>query len=110
MKTKRFITLFLLILVTAFAVTAYAEVNETDPDYIKGRFYLDSFGIDTSELEYDSPVTRGFAANAVSKALFDEMVITPAMTRFADVPPDSPCASAAYLLSNSGIMQGDGTY
>ena len=110
MNKKRLITVCVCILIMLLGVTAYAETNEANADYIKGRFYLESFGIDTSELEYTSPVTRGFAANVVSKTLFDELVITPAMTKFADVPPDSPYACAAYLLSNSGIMQGDGTY
>ncbi|MBQ7900880.1 MAG: S-layer homology domain-containing protein [Clostridia bacterium] len=109
MNKKKLVTVLLLILIMLCGITAYAEANETDPDYIKGTFYMEAFGIDTGELTYNSPVSRGFAANAVSKTLFDELVITPAMTKFADVPPDSPYASAAYLLSNSGIMQGDGT-
>ena len=109
MNRKNLITVFLLILIMLCGITAYAETNETDADYIKGKFFIEGFGIDTTGLSYDSPVTRGFAADAVANALFDELTITPAMTKFADVPPDSPHASAAYLLSNSGIMQGDGT-
>lgn len=110
MKNKRLITVFVIAVAMLFCINAYAETGENNGYSAMGRFYLESFGVDTSSMEYDSPVTRGFAANALSNALFDELVITPAMTRFADVPPDSPYASAAYLLSNSNIMQGDGTY
>lgn len=105
MKNKKLISLFLFVFVMLFSITAFAK----DSDSIRGKFFMESFGIDVSEMEYTTPVTRGFAANVLSKTLFDELVITPAMTRFADVAPDSPYASAAYLLSNSGIMQGDGT-
>ncbi|MBQ8525746.1 MAG: hypothetical protein IJ460_03390, partial [Clostridia bacterium] len=62
MKKTNLITVIMLVLLMLTGITANAETSNTDPDYIKGRFYLDSFGIDTSELEYDSPVTRGFAA------------------------------------------------
>ena len=110
MKKTNLITAIMLVVLMLSCITANAETSNTDADYIRGQFYLESFGIDTSAMEYESQVTRGFAANAVSKALFDDLTITPAMTRFADVAPDSPYASAAYLLSNSGIMQGDGTY
>lgn len=109
MKTKRLITICMLALVMLFAFTAYAQASETDPVYIKGRFFLESVGIDTTGMEYSSPVTRGYAANVISKTLFDDITVTPAMTKFADVAPDSPYASAAYLLSTSNIMQGDGT-
>lgn len=109
MKTKRLITICMLALVMLFAFTAYAQASETDPVYIKGRFFLESVGIDTTGMEYSSPVTRGYAANVISKTLFDDITVTPAMTKFADVAPDSPFASAAYLLSTSNIMQGDGT-
>lgn len=106
MKKKRLIGIFLMALVMLMSISVLAESN--DADYQKGRFYMESFGIDTGNMEYDSPVTRGFAANVLSNALFDELSVTSAMTKFSDVAPDSPYASAAYLLSNSNIMNGDG--
>ena len=72
MKTKRLITICMLALVMLFAFTAYAQASETDPVYIKGRFFLESVGIDTTGMEYSSPVTRGYAANVISKTLFDD--------------------------------------
>lgn len=109
MNRKNLITVFLLILIMLCGITVCAEANETDISYVKGKFYLESFDVDTDSLTFDSPVTRGFAANAVSKALFDELIVAPATTKFADVPSESPYAWSAYLLSNLGIMQGDGT-
>lgn len=109
MKNKRLITIFLLVLVMLFAVTISVQANEEDASYIKGRFFMQAFGIDTQGMDYNSAVTRGFAANVLSKTLFDDIVITPAMTKFVDVAPDSPYASAAYLLSSAGVMQGDGS-
>lgn len=108
MNRKNLITVFLLILIMLCSITVCAETNESDTYYTKGKFYLESFGVDTEGLTYDSPVTRGFAANVVANALFDELSVSPALTKFADVPSDSSCASAAYLLNNAGIMQGDG--
>lgn len=109
MNRKNLITVFLLILIVLCGITVCAEANETDTNYIRGKFYLEGFGVDTDGLTYDSPVTRGFAANAVSKALFDELAVEQNMIKFADVPSDSKYAWSAYLLSNLGIMQGDGT-
>lgn len=108
MNKKNLITVFLLILIMLCSITAYAETNDTDPIYEKGKFFMESFGVDTEGLEYDSPVSRGFAAKAISNILFDDLAVTPDMTKFADVPQDSPYASAAFLLSSSGIMNGDG--
>ena len=109
MNKKNLFTVFLLILIMLCGITAYAETNDVDPIYEKGKFFMETFGVDTEGLEYDSPVSRGFVAKAISNILFDELTVTPAMTKFADVPSTSPYASAAFLLSSSGIMNGDGT-
>ena len=108
MNKKNLIAVFLLILIMLCGVTAYAETNDIDSVYEKGKFFMESFGVDTEGLEYDSPVSRGFAAKAVSNILFDELTLESNMVKFADVPATSPYASAAFLLSSSGIMNGDG--
>ena len=103
------LTFFIFILVCAACICACAAPAE-DADAAMGRFYLESFGIDTGDMELDTQVSRGFAARVISMMLYDDMKIDYANNTFADIAADSEVASAAYLLSKAGIMSGDGVY
>lgn len=110
MKKTRLIPMLALalMLLSAFHVCA-EDTLENDPKYIKGRFYLEAVGVDVSDMTYDSEASRGFFADAVSKALFSNMPDIATQTGFPDVSPEHEYAASIWNLAQVGIINGDGT-
>lgn len=110
MKKTRLIPIlaFAVMLLSAFHVCA-EDTLENDPKYIKGRFYLEAMGVDVGDMTYESEVSRGLFADAISKALFSNMPDVATQTGFPDVSPDHEYAASIMNLAQVGIINGDGT-